>query len=403
MSHYLSGLKRVDELELKGQRVFLRLDLNVPLKNTQVADDTRIKAALPTIRYCLDHGAKVVLASHLGRPKSSHDKQFSMEPVARHLQELLGIDVILMDDPTSDGPKGLFPGMTSGQLILLENLRFDPREESNDRELAHHWADFIDVYVNDAFGASHRAHASIDAMAVAVPRRALGFLMFKEIENLASLLDNPETPYYAILGGAKVSDKIALIENMVDRVSGFFIGGAMAYTFLKAQNFSVGKSLVEEGRVKFAGELIVRMEARDRELFLPIDHIVARELSEGAETRITDGPDIPEGWMGLDIGPKTQELYRKALQKVKTVIWNGPMGAFEVQPFHRGTMAMAETLANLESAYTLVGGGDSAAAARMSGRFEDFDHVSTGGGASLEFLQGNKLPGIEALRTSSRA
>ncbi len=398
MASILEGVKRIDQLELKGKRVFLRLDLNVPLKDGRVQDDTRIQAALPTIRYALEHGAKLVLASHLGRPKSDSDKEFSLEPVAHRLNELLGVEVILMEKPAGDGPKGLFVGMKENQVILLENLRFAKGETKNDRELAQIWASYTDVYVNDAFGASHRAHASIDALPSLVSQRALGFLMFKEVENLRVLVEEPTQPFWTVMGGSKVSDKIDLIENLVDKVEGFIIGGAMAYTFLKALDVPVGASRIEADKVKFAAMLMERMAARNKNVLLPIDHEIVQKLEPGAESQTTKGKEIPEGWMGVDIGPQTRTLYANALQKARTIFWNGPMGVFEMAPFDKGTRTVADAMAGLKDTVTVVGGGDSAAAVNQLGLAEQFTHVSTGGGASLEFLQGNRLPGVEAIR-----
>ena len=395
---FLSGLPRIDDLELDGKAVFLRLDLNCPIKDGKVSDDTRIQAALPTIKYALENGAKLVLASHLGRPKSSEDKQFSLEPVAVALSEILGIEVMLMDSPNSDGPKGLMNTLGPKKVILLENLRFHSGETKNDVELANKWASFTDIYVNDAFGASHRAHSSIVALANEVKTKALGFLMFNEVEQLSKISEKPEQPYFAILGGSKVSDKIDLIENLIDRVDGFVIGGAMAYTFLKAQGHAVGSSLVEADKVKFAGDLIKRMLARDKKVLLPVDHLVTKSIGDTSSMKNTNSFDIEEGFLGVDIGPKTQIIYREELTKAKTVLWNGPMGVFETPEFAKGTFAIASILAELTEAFTLVGGGDSASAVKKSGLSDKFSHLSTGGGASLEFLQGNKLPGIEVFR-----
>lgn len=401
MKDFLKGLTRLEELEVKGKKVFLRLDLNVPLKDGKVEDDTRIVAALPTIKYLKEKGAILILASHLGRPKNADDKQFSLEPVAARLNELLGLEVILLDNAKGNGLKGLFPGMKEKSLFLLENLRFESGEEKNDTELAHRWAAFSDIYVNDAFGASHRAHASIDALPKLMQKKALGFLMFKEIEHLTKLLVNPKRPYIAVLGGAKVSDKIDLIENMIDRVDQFIVGGAMAYTFLAAMGVSVGTSKVEKDKVKYAGELIERVKARDKDILLPIDHVITQNFGS-PEHKTTSDQSIPEDYMALDIGPKTRWLFREALHKAKTVFWNGPMGVFETSPYDQGTYDLAKTLSELEDCVTIVGGGDSASAVQKSGFADKMSHISTGGGASLEFLQGEKLPGIEAARKNPR-
>lgn len=404
----LKGIKVIEEFDLKDKRVFIRVDFNVPTEDgpggaQKITDDTRIRAAIPTIRYALDNGAKVVLASHFGRPEGGPDdhegrKKYSMEPIGHRLGELLEADVLLVDDPMSDAPKGLLPTMRPNQVILLENLRFDKGETKNAREFALKMASYTDIYINDAFGASHRAHASIQGIPDVVTQKGIGFLIKKEIEMLDVLLYKPATPYHAILGGAKVSDKIPVIENMIDKVDVFFVGGAMAYTFLAAQGFAVGKSRVEKDKVSFAREMIGRIEARGKKIFLPVDHVIANDFLTPSEIHTTPDMNIPEGYLALDIGPKTRELYRKELQRAKTVFWNGPMGVFEKPEFSKGTFAVAETLANLQGAMTIVGGGDSAAAAEAAGQAQKMTHISTGGGASLEYLQGDKLPGLEVLR-----
>jgi phosphoglycerate kinase len=399
----LRGIKLISELELREKRVFLRVDFNVPMEGGKITDETRILAALPTLKFALEKGAKLVVASHLGRPlnkpesRADDRKQFSMEPIAARLNKLLNMDVVLVDDPASDAPKGLLPGLRPNQLILLENLRFADGETKNARDFALRMASYTDVYVNDAFGASHRAHASIEALPEAVEQKGIGFLIEKEIKFLDMLSRQPARPYLAILGGAKASDKIKFFENSIDLIDAYLVGGAMAYTFLAAEKVAIGKSRVEKDKIAFAGEMINRIKARDKRVFLPVDHVVTQDLGSGA-FKVTDGPAIPEGWMGVDIGPKTIELYRRELQKAKTVFWNGPMGVFENEHYAKGTFAVAEALANLSGATTVVGGGDSAAAAEASGFAEKMSHISTGGGASLEYLQGEKLPGLEVLR-----
>lgn len=398
----LRGIKFIEEFDLKEKRVFIRVDFNVPMEEKGgaqvITDDTRIRAALPTIRYAMEQGAKIVLASHLGRPESREDTQYSMEPVALRLGELLKAEVILVDDPTSDAPKGLLPGLRPNQLILLENLRFEKGETKNAREFALQMAAYTDVYINDAFGASHRAHASIEALPQTIEKKGVGYLIKKEIEMLDILLHQPKSPYMVILGGAKVSDKIPVIENMIAKVDQFFVGGAMAYTFLAAQGVAVGNSRVEKDKVSFAREMIKRIEARGKKIFLPIDHVVANDFLAPSKIETTKDATVPEGFMGLDIGPKTREMYRKELQKAKTVFWNGPMGVFERPEFAKGSFGVAETLSQLTESMTIVGGGDSAAAAEASGYAGQMTHISTGGGASLEYLQGDKLPGLEVLR-----
>lgn len=397
MSAGLKGIKTVRDFDLSGKTVFLRLDLNVPIDAGRITDETRIAASLPTIKYCLEKGAKLVVASHLGRPKSAADKKYSLEPVAKRLTELLDREVVLMEEPSSEGVKHILYGNMKNEIILLENLRFDEGETANKPELAQQWASYADIYINDAFGASHRAHASIHALPEIMSKKGIGFLIEKEIRMLDSLLDNPKKPYFAILGGAKISDKIDVIEKLIDVVDGFVIGGAMAYTFLKAQNIPVGKSLVEADKLKYAKEMIGRMEARGKTLLLPVDHIVSTEFGNVENKKTTSGASIEENFMGLDIGPQTIRIFRAALMNAATVFWNGPMGVFENPAFSEGTFAIAKVLAE-SSGTKIVGGGDSAAAAEASGYAEKMTHISTGGGASLEYLQGEKLPGLEILR-----
>ncbi len=393
----LKGIKTVRDFELQGKTVFLRLDLNVPIKNGKITDETRIKASLPTINYCLEKGAKLIVASHLGRPKNADDKQFSLEPVAQRLTELLNREVVLMEEPSSEGVKHVLYGNMKNEIILLENLRFDPGEVENKLELAQYWASYSDVYINDAFGASHRAHASIQAFPEIMSKKGIGLLIEKEILMLDMLMESAKKPYIAVLGGAKVSDKIPVIEKLIDIVDGFVIGGAMAYTFLKAQNISVGKSLVETDKLKYAKEMIGRIEARGKTLLLPVDHVVSTEFGNTANKRVTTSNSINEKEMGLDIGPQTIKLYSALLEKAATVFWNGPMGVFENPAFSEGTFAVAKVMAHSKG-MTVVGGGDSAAAVEASGFAEQMTHISTGGGASLEYLQGEKLPGLEVLR-----
>lgn len=401
MANGLKGIKTVRELEVAGKVVFLRLDLNVPLENGTISDETRIVASLPTIQFLMEQGAKIVMCSHLGRPKSEADRQFSLEPVAKRLSEHLNAEVILWEDIASDGIKSLLHNMKKNQLLLLENVRFQPGETKDSEELAQVWAGYSEVYVNDAFGASHRAHASIHALPTLMKNKGVGFLIEKEIKVLDGLLDNPKRPYLAVLGGAKVSDKIAVIEKFLDIVDGFVIGGAMAYTFLKAKGNAVGKSLVESDKLNYARQMIERIEARNKTLLLPIDHVVTTSISDTKSAHVTSDVNIPDNELGVDIGPKTIAAYSTALHEAATVFWNGPMGVFETPEFSKGTFAIAKSLAE-NKGDKIVGGGDSAAAAEASGFADKMTHISTGGGASLEYLQGDKLPGLEILRTKVR-
>lgn len=397
----LKGIRSVRDLALEGKTVFLRLDLNVPMENGKITDETRLRATIPTIQYIMEKGAKIVMASHLGRPKSADDQQYSLEPVAKRMSELLDAEVMLFDDPSSDGAKGLLVGMKKNQLVLLENVRFVPGETKDSEEFAGVLASYCDVYVNDAFGASHRAHATIHALPKLMKEKGIGLLIEKEIGMLDQLLDNPKRPYLAVLGGAKVSDKIAVIEKLMDLVDGFLIGGAMAYTFLKAKGHPVGKSLVEQDKVKYAREMMDRMEVRGKSLLLPIDHVVTGSITDTAGARTTSGVGINETELGVDIGPKTLVQFETALSEAGTIFWNGPMGIFETPAFSRGTFGVAKAIANSKG-IKIVGGGDSAAAAEASGFAEQMTHISTGGGASLEYLQGDKLPGLEILRAKSK-
>ncbi|OFZ29019.1 MAG: phosphoglycerate kinase [Bdellovibrionales bacterium RIFCSPHIGHO2_01_FULL_40_29] len=397
MSSGLKGIKTVRDFEITGKTVFLRLDLNVPIKNGKITDETRIKASLPTINYCLEKGAKLIISSHLGRPKSAADKEYSLEPVATRLSELLNKEVVLMEEPSSEGVKHILYGNMKNEIIMLENLRFDPGETENKIELAQYWASYSDIYINDAFGASHRAHASIHALPEIMQKKGIGLLIEKEVKMLDSLMESPKKPYIAVLGGAKVSDKIPVIERLIDIVDGFVIGGAMAYTFLKAQNIAVGKSLVETDKIKYAKEMIQRIEARGKTLLIPVDHVVSTEFGNAENKRITSDASIKENEMGLDIGPKTIKIFTTLLEGAATIFWNGPMGVFENPAFSEGTFAIAKTMANSKG-MKIVGGGDSAAAAEASGYADKMTHISTGGGASLEYLQGEKLPGLEILR-----
>lgn len=400
----LQGIKSIEQFHLDDKRVFLRLDLNTPLnEDGGIADDTRLVAALPTISYALEKGAKLVLATHLGRPKTEDDKRkLSTVVLGEELQHRLGVEVFLVEDPASDTPKALLAGLKAKQVILLENLRFNPGEEKNSREFAGCLADYTDIYINDAFGASHREHASIHALPSIMENKGVGLLMKKEIEMLERVKNTPESPFVAIMGGSKVSDKIAVIERLLDSVDTLIVGGAMAYTFLAAQNISVGTSRVEKDRVQFAKEVLRRFETRGKKILLPVDHMASSSFNDFSDLALTTSQAIPEGKMGLDIGPKSIELFSEAIAKAKTCFWNGPMGVFEKKETSQGTFAIAQAVADSD-ALSIVGGGDSAAAANQSGLAESFSHISTGGGASLEFLEGVKLPGLEVLRPPKRS
>jgi phosphoglycerate kinase len=397
----LRGIKKLSDLPItEGKNVFLRLDLNVPISDGKITDENRIQASLPTIQYILERQAKLVMASHLGRPRSNKDVEYSLEPVARKLTELLKKEVILVEDPASEAVKALLTGLRKDQVILLENLRFDEQETKNGEDFAQAMASYTDVYVNDAFGASHRAHASIDALPRLVEEKGIGFLIEKEISFLDQLLESPKHPYVAVLGGVKVSDKIPVIEKLIDLVDGIVVGGAMAYTFLKAQSVAVGGSKVESEKLNYAREMIARMEARNKPLLLPVDHVIAQNFDSN-DFQVSTGATISEGFMGLDIGPKTIQLFTDYLKKAETIFWNGPMGVFENPVYSKGTFAVAKALAE-NTGTKIVGGGDSAAAAQESGFKDQMTHISTGGGASLEYLQGDKLPGLEVLRVKVR-
>lgn len=399
MRNSLTGIKSIEDFELKDKKVFLRLDLNVPMKDGKITDMTRITAALPTIQYAIDHGAKLVIASHLGRPEGKpEDRQkFSLEPVATALGGLLDKEVILVDDPRTDAPKSLLPTLRPNQIILLENVRFDSDETENGERLAKSMAAYTDIYINDAFGASHRAHSSIVMLPSLIKQKGIGFLMKKEIEMLDKVSLNPEHPYVVILGGSKVSDKMGVIEQLIEKADTIMIGGAMAYTFLAAKDINVGSSLVEKTKIKYAADLIGRMDARGKKLLLPIDHLVVKNIKEPGTARKTTGEAMNEGDIAVDIGPKTAMLYANEMKSAKTIFWNGPMGIFETPEFSAGTFAVAKAMAD-STGITVVGGGDSASAINASGHGDAVTHISTGGGASLEFLQGDKLPGVEALR-----
>jgi phosphoglycerate kinase len=391
------AIRTVKQIEVKGKRVFIRVDFNVPLsEKNEITDDTRIVESLPTIRSVMGAGGKAILASHLGRPKGKRDPKFSLAPVAERLSQLLGKKVVLASDCIGEEVQKQIEGMKWGDVLLLENLRFHPEEEKNDENFSKALASLCDVYVNDAFGAAHRAHASTEGMTRYVKIVAAGFLMMKEIESLERALVNPQKPYVAILGGAKVSDKIGVVENLLGKVTTLLVGGGMAYTFLKAKGFGVGKSLVEEDQIGFSLTLLERAKGKVKFL-LPSDHIAAERMDVQAKKQIVNNDMIPPDWVCLDIGPETVKAFSEEIKSAKTIVWNGPMGVFEMEPFSQGTFAIAKAVAG-SSAFSIVGGGDSVAAVNKAGVAKKISHISTGGGASLEFLEGKKLPGIEALR-----
>lgn len=385
----------IDEMELQGKRVLIRVDFNVPLdQQGEVADDNRIQAALPTIRYALERGAKVLLISHLGRPKG-RDPKLSLKPVAVRLGELLGRPVGMAEDAIGEAVKAKVTSMKEGDVLMLENVRFHPEEERNDEGFAKALAALCDVYVNDAFGTAHRAHASTEGVTKFVPIAACGFLMRKELDYLGRVVASPERPFIAILGGAKVSDKLGVLQHLLDKVDGLLIGGGMAYTFLKAQGFEVGNSLVEEEKLSEAQQILDRARALSISFLLPVDHIVAEKVEAEVQAKVV-GEAVPKGWMGLDIGPRTREAFAEQIKRAKTIFWNGPMGVFELSPFREGTLFVAKAVAE-SRATSIVGGGDSVAAITQMGLHDRITHLSTGGGATLEFVEGRPLPGVAAL------
>lgn len=388
--------KSVKDIDVKGKVVFCRVDFNVPMKDGKVTDDTRIRAALPTIEYLTGQGAKVLLASHLGRPKGQVTEELRLTPVAKRLQELLGQEVKKADEAYGDNVKKQISDLKEGDVLVLENVRFYPGEEKNDPELSKAFADLADVYVNDAFGAAHRAHASTAGIAAYLPAVS-GFLMQKELEVLGKAILNPDRPFTAIIGGAKVKDKIGVIESLLDKVDNLIIGGGLAYTFVKALGHEVGKSLLEEDKVDLAKSFMDRAKEKGVNFLIPTDVQVADDFSNDANTSIVPISEIPSDLEALDIGTETIGKYADVIKNSKLVVWNGPMGVFEIDAFAKGTKAIAEALAEAKDTYSVIGGGDSAAAVEKFGLADQMSHISTGGGASLEFMEGKELPGVTAL------
>ena len=388
-------VQSIEKFDLKDQRVFIRADLNVPIFQGRVLSSYRIQCALPTIRYALDQGARVILASHLGRPKGI-EPELSLAPVAEKMSEILDVDVYFMEEIISDAPQVIAPLLKKNQLICLENLRFHKGEQNNDFTIARKLAEDIDVYINDAFGVCHRNHMSLSALPQQVEKKGYGFLIQKEFEFLDRIKTNPESPFVTVLGGAKVKDKFALILNLLDRSHKLVVGGAMAFVFLKAQGYSMGDSPVEMEAVNLAKDLIKRTQWRKKELILPCDHLIVPEIQKTNVCRVTPSAHIPEGWKAVDIGPKSIELFSQAFESAKTIFWNGPMGLFEIETYSQGTKKIAEAIGR-QDAFRVVGGGDSVRAALQYGYEDNFDHVSTGGGASLSYIQDLPLPGINSL------
>ncbi len=387
--------KTMNDVEVNGKRVFVRVDFNVPMEDGNITDDTRIRAALPTIKHLIDEGAKVILASHLGRPKGEVVEEMRLTAVGTRLAELLGKPVMKLDESVGETVQKIVSMMNDGDVVLLENVRFHKGEEKNDAELAKQFAELAEVYVNDAFGAAHRAHATTAGIAAYLPAVS-GLLLQKELDVLGKALSTPERPFTAVIGGSKVKDKIGVIDHLLDLVDNLIIGGGLAFTFAKAQGHEIGHSLVEEDKIELAKEFMQKAKDKGVNFLTPIDTVIASEFSKDADAKTVDIDGITEGWMGLDIGPKTAELYANAIKDSKLIIWNGPMGVFEMDKFAGGTKAVANAMATTEG-YTIIGGGDSAAAVEKFNVADKMNHISTGGGASLEFMEGKQLPGVVAL------
>ena len=388
--------KTIKDIDLKDKKVLVRCDFNVPMdENKNITDNRRIVAALPTIKYLLEQNCKVILCSHLGRPKGEFKPEYSLKPVAKELSKLLGQEVIMAEDVIGEDAKNKAENLKNGEVLLLENVRFHREETDNDPEFAKKLASFGEVFVNDAFGTAHRAHASTEGVTKYLPAVS-GFLIEKELKFLGEALENPERPFVAILGGSKVSDKIGVIENLLEKVDTLIIGGGMAYTFFKAQGYSVGDSLCEEDKCDLALEIMEKAKEKKVKFLLPIDNKIGKEFKPDTESKTVKSTEIPDGWEGLDIGEETIKLYKEELQNAKTIVWNGPLGVFEFDQFAVGTNEIAKALGDID-AIKIIGGGDSAAAVEKAGLADKMTHISTGGGASLEFLEGKKLPGIEAL------
>ncbi|MDK2835846.1 MAG: phosphoglycerate kinase [Thermosediminibacterales bacterium] len=391
------AIKTIKDIDVKGKKVLVRVDFNVPINdNGEITDDNRIKRALPTIRYLIDNGSKVVLVSHLGRPKGKVKDELRMDPVAQRLADLLNMEVKKTDECIGPEAEKAVSELRPGEVVLLENVRFDPRETKNDPEFAKQLASLAEIFVNDAFGTAHRAHASTVGVADYLPAVA-GFLMQKEIETMGKALEAPDRPFAAILGGAKVSDKIGIIENLLNKVDYLLIGGGMAFTFLKAQGLETGNSLLEEDKISEANSLLQKARETGVKMLLPKDIVVATAIDENADYKTVKIEEIPQGWIGVDIGEQTIKEYQEIIYKAKTIIWNGPMGVFEKRPFAKGTNAIAEAMGNTTDAITIIGGGDSIAAVEQMGYADKMTHISTGGGASLEFLAGKELPGVSVI------